>query len=639
MIETNNTSEFLSEKHKKGIIKLSIIVSVLQISGMSLEFSKFFVYYPLAQKIVQASILSVISISFVFFLLNKEKLYKLNFLIISYLTIIGITVSIPLFHDFYLKVQISSNMFFMRDMLFFFAYIGFVGHVTGKKHIWIQGGIAVVYITFVLFTTQDKFILNVIPLYYVTTIGFCWVMSYSADSLNTYIHELGDVVNVNERLRKISTSKSERLEKYNKTIIELFNRKGIDMESYEENIAMYNHIVETISKTLNISRASIWLFSKDKKSMIKKILIDENSIDNSRLQLFSKDFPRYFQNLLSSDYILINDALVNKETKEFSEVYLKASNIYSILYCPIKLNTETIGIICCEHKNEIREWYQEDLLFIQSISGYISLILKNAQIKSLLSKLEIKNTEVLDSIKYARRLQSAILPPPRLVEKYLAKSFILYKPKDIVAGDFYWMEVMNENILFAVADCTGHGVPGAMISVICYNALNRAVKEFQLLDPAQILNKTRELVIEQFQNSEENIHDGMDISLCVYNQKDKTLKWAGANSPLIICSSNGIVKLAPNKEPIGNHPKFNSFTTVSTNIHEGDLVYLFTDGYIDQFGGEKDKKMMYKRFSKLVESFYSKELSEQKVLFDNAFEEWKGKREQIDDVCLIGVRF
>ncbi|MDP2387828.1 MAG: tetratricopeptide repeat protein [Bacteroidota bacterium] len=270
-----------------------------------------------------------------------------------------------------------------------------------------------------------------------------------------------------------------------------------------------------------------------------------------------------------------------------------------------------------------------------------------------------KQKEILDSINYAKRLQEAILPPLSLWKKNLPDSFILYKPKDIVAGDFYWMHTIeNENdslIILAAADCTGHGVPGAMVSVVCSNALNRTVKEFGITDPGQILNKVRELVIETFEKSESEVKDGMDISLCSFKKvgNDFTeLFWAGANNPLwIVRHSNeketGIEQITPDKMPIGKYAEEKSFTTHKVEIKKGDCFYMFTDGYADQFGGPKGKKLKYKAMDELIVKNCSKKMEEQEKLLSNYFEEWKawpipgGRKqvlEQIDDVCVIGIR-
>lgn len=260
------------------------------------------------------------------------------------------------------------------------------------------------------------------------------------------------------------------------------------------------------------------------------------------------------------------------------------------------------------------------------------------QVDHAFHQLEEKNIQILDSIKYAKRIQSAILPPEKLVSNYLQNSFILYKPKDIVAGDFYWLEPLGEQVLFAAADCTGHGVPGAMVSVVCNNSLNRAVREYDKDDPGKILDKTRELVIEEFEKSEEDVQDGMDIALC--KLKDNKLSYAGANNPLWIIrkDSNQIEEYKANKQPIGKYTKNDPFDSHQVELSSGDTFYIFSDGYIDQFGGPKGKKLKSLKFKQLLLSIQDKNMAEQHKILDDYFSQWKGDLEQLDDVCVIGVR-
>lgn len=252
--------------------------------------------------------------------------------------------------------------------------------------------------------------------------------------------------------------------------------------------------------------------------------------------------------------------------------------------------------------------------------------------------VEEKNKEITDSINYAKRIQQAILPPPRIFKEVFNNSFILYKPKDIVAGDFYWMEVVGDWAIFSAADCTGHGVPGAMVSVVCHNALNRSVREFGLTDPGKILDKTRELVIETFAKSDQEVRDGMDISLCAYNKKSKELKWAGANNPLWLLRGSEWTELKPDKQPIGKYESSALFTTNELQLNDGDQFYIFTDGYADQFGGPKGKKFKYKPFQELLLENAQLPMSDQSSRLNVVFEEWRGDLEQVDDVCVIGVR-
>lgn len=258
--------------------------------------------------------------------------------------------------------------------------------------------------------------------------------------------------------------------------------------------------------------------------------------------------------------------------------------------------------------------------------------------------IEEKQKEVMDSITYAKRLQQAILVTPDEFNKYLPDSFLMYKPKDIVAGDFYFFEEKGNYLFVAAADCTGHGVPGAMVSVVCSNALSRSVHEFGITDPGKILDKTRELVITTFEKSGSNIKDGMDISLVAIKKDKSELWWAGANNPLWYCKGQEMMEYKPDKQPVGKSEDNNSFRSHHLVIEKGMIVYLFTDGYPDQFGGNPvsrtgGKKFRYSRFRELLVSVYSQSMSQQKNTAEKVFEEWKGDFEQTDDICLIAIKF
>ena len=277
------------------------------------------------------------------------------------------------------------------------------------------------------------------------------------------------------------------------------------------------------------------------------------------------------------------------------------------------------------------------VIVVISVKGNITKKKVNQTLALQKQQIEMKNRDITDSIQYAKRIQSAILPTKTLIEKSLPDSFVLYLPKDIVAGDFYWLEKLsNNNILIAAADCTGHGVPGAMVSVVCNNALNRSVREFQLKEPASILNKTRDIVIETFEKSENNIKDGMDIALC--RIEGNKIQYAGANNPLWIIRNNELIETKGDKQPIGKYMNKQPFTNHEVELQKGDTIYLLTDGYPDQFGGEKGKKYKYRQLKEKLISIVNLPLNEQKESLHQEFIQWKGDLEQIDDVCIIGVK-
>jgi len=257
--------------------------------------------------------------------------------------------------------------------------------------------------------------------------------------------------------------------------------------------------------------------------------------------------------------------------------------------------------------------------------------------------VEKRNRETLDSINYAKYLQEAILPKPKEMNNFIKDYFIFYLPKDIVAGDFYWFFALESNpskFLIAAADCTGHGVPGAMVSVVCANALNRCVKEFGLTLPGKILDKTTELVLETFENSENQIKDGMDISLALVDVENSKLFWAGANSPLWILRSanNQLQEFKPNKQPVASSDNPILFTTQEIDIEKNDTIYLFTDGYVDQTGGEKGKKLMKKTLREIVLSLAENDIQSQHKIITDSFFNWKKQEEQVDDICFIGIK-
>lgn len=252
--------------------------------------------------------------------------------------------------------------------------------------------------------------------------------------------------------------------------------------------------------------------------------------------------------------------------------------------------------------------------------------------------VEQKNKEIVDSISYAKRIQSAILPKIQDLKDAFTDLHVFYQPKDIVAGDFYWFEHVDSLKMIAAADCTGHGVPGAIVSVVCYNALNRAVREFGITDPGKILDKTREIILEELSKNDQTIKDGMDISLAVWDETTHTMHWSGANNPLWILRENDLLEIRGDKQPIGMYVSTNPFTTHSVKLEPSDVIVLFTDGYADQFGGKNGKKFKTAKFKALLSENRDLPIDTFGQKIELAFHEWKQNEEQLDDVCVILFR-
>jgi serine phosphatase RsbU (regulator of sigma subunit) len=267
-------------------------------------------------------------------------------------------------------------------------------------------------------------------------------------------------------------------------------------------------------------------------------------------------------------------------------------------------------------------------------------VVKEKELKNLLIQ---KNKSITDSITYAKKIQEAILPSDKQITLLLQDSFILYKPKDIVSGDFYWLTQLNNKILFAAVDCTGHGVPGALMSIVGQNLINKAINELGLTKPDLILNSLNKGISHTLNqnNSITEIKDGMDIALCCWDIKEMTLEFAGAYNPLWIVRNGEIIVVEGDKFPIGSfvddHPQI--FKNNEIPLQKGDIIYIFTDGYADQFGGPNGKKFKQKQVKKILLEIQHLPLLQQRELLDKHIEDWKGgKEEQLDDILFMGIK-
>src|SRR5690554_3443630 len=271
--------------------------------------------------------------------------------------------------------------------------------------------------------------------------------------------------------------------------------------------------------------------------------------------------------------------------------------------------------------------------------------------KNKIEKQNEQRKELLDnitaSIRYAKRLQENILPTDIQVEKMLPDSFIYYRPKDIVSGDFYFVKQVHEKIVFSAVDCTGHGVPGAFMSLVGHNSLNRAISTNPNLDPAQILTDLNTFATEAMNAKAHDSanRDGMDMALCVYDPKAGTLDYCGSYNPLYLVRNNKLKIYQANKVPIGSPDEpIEKFTTQRILLEANDMIYIFTDGYADQFGGEKGKKFLYKPFREMLVSISELDCVEQKKIIAERMTAWRmtfgegRKHEQVDDMLIMGVR-
>jgi serine phosphatase RsbU (regulator of sigma subunit) len=282
---------------------------------------------------------------------------------------------------------------------------------------------------------------------------------------------------------------------------------------------------------------------------------------------------------------------------------------------------------------------KENLLRLPSA---IEHVISNKKIEKLKDELESAYLHIKESINYAKTIQDAMLPNPAILSNFFPESFILFKPKDTISGDFYWFKFDTNTFLVAAADCTGHGVPGALLSMIGIEKLNSITLETN--EPDEVLNKLNTRITNALRQSSKlaNSEDGMDIALCSFNKKTRSLRFAGANRSLWIIGNNKseVEEIKGTRETIGGAKKvlFTKFEGHEFGINKGDTIYLFSDGFADQFGGEKNKKITRKGFKRLLLSIQNQAMNQQQEILSNFIDDWKLGYKQIDDILVIGIR-
>jgi serine phosphatase RsbU (regulator of sigma subunit) len=358
------------------------------------------------------------------------------------------------------------------------------------------------------------------------------------------------------------------------------------------------------------------------------------------------DFQKAFD--YQKSFIAVKDSILNADTKkQMNELQTRFHAEQQKREIELLSKNNTIAELQ-NHRNR---------LFILALSAGILLAIAlsflmlsryrhkkkaNEELAHRNAEITMQKKEITDSINYAKRIQESILPPQAHWDKMLPDSFIFYRPKDIVSGDFYWAEQRNDLVCFAAVDCTGHGVPGALMSVVGFNLLTQAVNELGLTKPSDILKHLDAGVTKTLRQSDgmNGVKDGMDLSLCTLNRRTGELQYAGAFNSLYYVSGGILNEIKADKYPIGVNPEghVDEYTNHSLRLKPGDCVYLFSDGYADQFGGPKGKKFKYNQLKELLFRIHTLPMKDQKAALASEFDGWKGQLEQIDDVVVLGVR-
>lgn len=295
-----------------------------------------------------------------------------------------------------------------------------------------------------------------------------------------------------------------------------------------------------------------------------------------------------------------------------------------------------------------------ELIKLMHIGGLISLVVilailinnystsahkAETQLQEKNKKIEYQNDQIIQSINYASNIQKAVISDNKILEQNFADYFISFKPKDIVSGDYYWFTEIDEKQVIVCADCTGHGVPGALMSMLGISFLNEIVGQNKITEPNEILEQLRHKVKNTLnQNNKTEQKDGMDMSVCVFEKEKSTMIFAGANNGIFIIRNNEIKEYKPTKNPIGEYLIETAFEKTEIDIQKNDLIYMYTDGYSDQFGGDNKRKLLRKNFKQIILDNSTETLTIQKKNIEKAIKQWQGAEEQVDDCTLIGIK-
>jgi len=458
---------------------------------------------------------------------------------------------------------------------------------------------------------------------------------------------------VKERTKEVTLQKEEIEKSYNNT--RLLSVIGQQITSSVNFNSIFKKLHENVSQLMNADCFGVRIYHPQLNEIEYRYEIEKGELYPPISVSMDNDDNYSVWCVKNKKEIFINDNL-NEYHKYTKKIVVPSGDMPdSLLFCPMTIGERIVGVITVQSFQK-NAYIPLHIDILKTLGTYTAIALENASlVENLEEKVKERTTEVVkqkeiieetnkhitDSIKYAKRIQEAFLPGEASIKEHLKNAFVLYKPKDIVSGDFYWIERKGNKILFAVVDCTGHGVPGAFMSIIGFNGLNQLVNEYNYTRPSDILNHLNKRITDTLKQRVEDskIRDGMDVAICSIDLDTNKLEFAGAFSPLFIVRNNEIIKIRGDKHPIGNFVGVQEFqfTNNELELFPEDRIYLFSDGFVDQFGGPSGKKLKYNYFRKMLLDNHRKPMHQQKEEIDTFFENWKGSFEQIDDVCMIGI--
>lgn len=396
---------------------------------------------------------------------------------------------------------------------------------------------------------------------------------------------------------------------------------ALELNSPDDIMRSYECLSDVQEKSGNMGKA----LENYKKSIEWKDTIYTQASQNAMAEMTAK---YNFEKKEKENEILKQDAAINELEIENQQKEVESSKI--IMYSAVGGGVLFLLLaFTLYNRNKIKQKANDELL------------VANNSLTEAKDIIEEKNRDITSSIEYAQYIQQAILPKKEIVDECFDDSLLMLLPKDLVSGDFYWFQKFGKYSVLVMADCTGHGVPGGFMSMMGAEMLNQVLSDPEILDAGRALQEIDERIKNNLNQvgSKRQQNDGMDMALCIFNMEDNTLQFSGANRPLILVRDGELAIIKPNKYGVGGLLDFKKeFVTENLKIQKGDCYYMYSDGYPDQFGGPKNKKFMRKKLNNLLLEHSSSNMDQQEKAFLTAFNEWKGNVEQIDDVCLIGIR-
>jgi serine phosphatase RsbU (regulator of sigma subunit)/HAMP domain-containing protein len=421
---------------------------------------------------------------------------------------------------------------------------------------------------------------------------------------------------------------------------DLITQKELNAETTKEQMFSSFNFLDRFVKLLGIGLfiGGILIAVFTTSSITRPIQQLKKMLLSMGLGILPKERINYRTDEIGEMGIALNSLVESMEsTTEFAKQTGKGN--FDAYYKPLSKD-DTLGHALLKMRDGLSE--NERVLEQKVIERTEEVVKQKEEIELKTKELEILFKQVTDSIHYAKRIQEAILPPNNLVKQILPESFVLYKPKDIVSGDFYWIDKKKEWCYFAAVDCTGHGVPGAFMSIVGYNLLKDILKNTDRTQPSIIMDKMNDGVANTLHTnttSGKQTKDGMDMTLCALNYDTLELQFSGAFNPLYIIRGNELIQYKADKFPVGMFiGEKQNFTNHSIQLQKGDSIYIFSDGYADQFGGPKGKKFMAGNFRQLLSDVSKLPIERQKTMLNQTIEEWRGNLEQVDDILIIGVK-